>query len=376
MPDQSLPMPGGALPSSDILVPYSGGQVRISPEAQQAQKAASEFQKSFPDVVHQAGRKHNRLDVTTQRNLDELTIYMRQNRPKPAMVINLHPFELQFNADNYLLRGHTVPACEPGMPYNYRVIRGWRHDGGSYSEDGSRNFKPIVPIDVAGQFMREFNKRDNFGPGVIIYSGETHPDKVGQVETYDLMGRPITEAGQSVDYDEEDRPFPVDVQNNVMRAFVEIMKEVRIYRNEFYLGRVREAESWAKKGEKFTPLIQKSHHLMAQVLVAEMVIPTVPPEITGLATREQRGIAEQNCPSCQRPVSKGAYKCEHCANILDALAAFKDGAIEFEHGKIAMLPDEQLPKPKPSRKSAISGWPSALKSPRRTRRRKTNKTKC
>src|SRR5579864_8098748 len=36
-----------------------------------------------------------------------------------------------------------------------------------------------------------------------------------------------------------------------------------------------------------------------------------------------------------------AFKCVTCGHILDALAAFKDGAIEFEHAKVGLLPDEQ-----------------------------------
>ena len=342
MPDQSLPMPGGPLPSSDVVVPYNGGKnkVVISPEAQVAQKAANEFTRSF-DGFQGPNRKHNVLDAATQANLDELVVLMRQNRPKPATVINLHPFELQFNADNYLLRGHTVPACEPGMPYNYKAIRGWRHDGGSYNEDGSRKFKAILPIDVAGQFVREFNKNESYGPGVLIYLGDINPDKVGQVEVYDQMGRLITTEGEDFDFDEEDRKIPIKVRNPVFRSFTDLLKETRLRRNAFYLKRVKEAEAWVKKGEKFAPFVQNTHILMAQVLAAEKVIPAVPVEITGMATREQRGIAEENCPACQRPVQKGAYKCEHCSNILDALGAFLDGAIEFEHAKIGLLPEDK-----------------------------------
>ncbi len=183
----SLPMPGGPEPSSEVVVPYQGGVVRVPPDAQVASKAAAEFTNAFHGFQG-PGRKNNRLDAQTQSNLDELILQMRRDRPKPATVVNLHPFELQFNADNYLLRGHTIPACMPGMPFNYKAIRGWRHDGGSYNEDGSRKFKPITPVMVAGEFMREFNKVETFGPGVLIYLGDSHPDKTGTIETYDQMG--------------------------------------------------------------------------------------------------------------------------------------------------------------------------------------------
>lgn len=342
MSDHSLPMPGGPLPSRDVVVPYHGGKVTLEPEAQQMSKASAEFTSAFPDRIAQAGRKHNRLDPQTQANLDELMMQMRRDRPKPATVVNLHPFELQFNAENYLLRGHVIPACFPGMPFAHKTIRGWRHDGGSYNEDGSRKFKPITPIMVAGEFMREFSKIETFGPGVLIYLGDANPDKAGQVETYDTMGRLITVDKDGFDFDEEDRKIPIVYKDPVTASFPQMLKNLRTARNAFYLQQVRKAERWVKKGEKFAPFSQDYHIAMAQVLVADGLIPSVPEELTGLATREQRAIAENNCPSCQHAVKKGAYKCEHCANILDALAAFIDGAIEFEHAKMSLLSDEQF----------------------------------
>ena len=340
MPDQSLPMPGGALPSRDVVVPYQGGEVHISPEAQVAQRAATEYFNSFG---FQPGRKHNRLDTETQANLNELMLAMRRDRPKPATVINLHPFELQFNADNYLLRGHSIPACLPGMPYNYKAIRGWRHDGGSYNENGSRKFKAILPIDVAGQFAREFNKIETFGPGVLIYLGDSHPDKVGLVETYDPLGRLITVDKAGQDYDEEDRPIPVTLKEPVTRKFTDLLRELRKARNDFYLTRVQQADQWATKDNgKFSSWIQSSHRLMAEVLYHDGIIQSVPD--WKLSTRMEKGLAEDNCRGCGRPVIKKAHTCEHCGNVIDALAAFEDGAIQFDHAKISLLPDEEYAK--------------------------------
>jgi hypothetical protein len=338
---ESLPMPGGALPSKDIVVPYSGGEVRLSPEAQVAQKAAAEFTSSFQGYQGpNPNRKHNRLDGETQNNLDELVIYMRRNRPKPATIINLHPFELQFNADNILLRGHIIPPCLPGMPYSHKAIRGWRHDNGSYNENGSRKFKAILPIDVAGQFAREFNKIETFGPGVLIYTGDSHPDKVGQVETFDPMGRPITVDVKGEDFDEEDRPFEIVMKQPVMASFPELLRSMRDARNAFYMSRVQEADDWAKQQDgKARRWIQKSHRMMAEMLVAEGRLPFMPD--WGLSSKIQQGLAEDNCPSCQNPVKASAFKCVTCGHILDALAAFKDGAIEFDHAKVGLLPDEQ-----------------------------------
>lgn len=336
---ETMPMPGGPMPSSDVITPYDGGVVRMSPEAQVAAKASQEFSSSFTSFQPQS-RKHNRLDGETQNNLDELTAAMRRTRPKPAMVINLHPFELQFNADNFLLRGHSVPPCLPGMPYAYKAIRGWRHDGGMYNENGSRKFKPILPIDVAGQFAREFNKNETFGPGVIIYEGEAHPDKVGLVETYDPMGRLITLEQPGVEYDEEDKEIAVTLKVPVREPLLDIISTMRAKRNAFYLKQVQTADDWAKQQDgKARRWIQASHRRMAEILHADGVIPFIPD--WSLATRVEKGLSEENCSACGNPTKAGAYKCLTCGNILDALKALKEGDIQWGHAKINLLADEQ-----------------------------------
>lgn len=345
MSNRSLPMPGGEMPSSEIITPYQGGQVRMSPEAQVASRAASEFTQSFESTFDPSKRKYNRMDRASAQNLEELTVQMRRDRPKPATVINLHPFDLQFNADNYLLRGHVVPACLPGMPYSYKALRGWRHDGGSPNEDGSRRFKAILPIDVAGQFVREFNDEQTFGPGVLIYLGDSHPDKTGDVEIYDVKGRPITTEQDSFDVDEDDNRIPIKVKASVIQKFSDLLADLRQRRNAYYLRRVQTANDLASKdGGKFSSWIRHSDRLMAEVLYHEGIIDAVPG--WKLATKLDKGMSEKDCPSCQRPVQKNAYRCDNCSNILDALAAFKDGAIDFEHAKIALLPDDQFTEAK------------------------------
>lgn len=336
--EQSLPMPGGSMPASERIIPYQGGTVRQSPEAQVASRASSEFTQAFGDAKV---RKNNRLDPETQGNLDELQLAMRHNRPQAATVINLHPFDLQFNADNYLLRGHQIPACHPGQPYSHKAIRGWRHDGGSYNENGSRKFKPILPIDVAGQFVREFNLRETFGPGVLIYLGDSNPDKVGLIETYDPKGRLITVEQPGIDYDSEDKEISVIEKVPVKRQLTDLLKELRADRNDFYLSQVQLADDWARQQDgKARRFIQKTHRLMAEVLHAEGIIPVVPE--WSLSTKVEKGFADENCPSCQSPTKLGAYKCMTCNNILDALAAFKDGEIQWGHAKLNNLPDEKF----------------------------------
>ena len=156
----------------DVIVPYEGGQVVISEAAQAAAQAAQSWAAADPAMANSLRTgSPNKLDQTSALALKALEQQMRQTPPKPATVINLHPWPLTFGATCRFLRGITVPACEPGMPYAYLHIRGYRRDW-EYNEDGSLKFKPILPIQLAAEFVREFSNKDTYGGGVIIYEGD------------------------------------------------------------------------------------------------------------------------------------------------------------------------------------------------------------
>jgi hypothetical protein len=312
------------------------------------------FGQAFPQYEQALKKGVNNLDQDSQTNLNELRRQMRSSPPKPATVINLHPWPLTFGATNRFLRGITIPACEPGMPYAYHHIRGYRTDW-EYNENGTLKFKAILPIELAGQFVREFSNKDSYGGGVIIYEGEGNPEKVDLVESYDPIGRVQTIQKSVIVYDEENRPIQEMGEIPIRKKLNDLLVEARSQRNAAYLLRVRKADhDYNLPDGRGKWLINDTHPLMAEILFAEGVISEVPK--WNLASRFEQGLSENNCKSCGSPTKTDSYKCA-CGNILDPLAAYMDFAIEYGHAKMEMLASdewEQVEEEKLRRQSAKS----------------------
>lgn len=322
----------------ETIIPYQGGQVVMSEAAQEASRAAESWAAADPHLTNAIKKGVNNLDSDSQNNLNELARQMRATPPKPATVINLHPWPLSFGAANRFLRGITVPACEPGMSYAYHHIRGYRRDW-EYNENGTLRFKPILPIELAGQFVREFSNKDSYGGGVIIYEGEGNPEKVEMVEVYDPIGRVQTISKPVIVYDEENRPVQEMGEIPIRRKLLDLLAEARNSRNIFYMDRVQRADrDYRLPDGKGKWLINDTHKLMAEMLFAEGLITAVPE--WNLASRFEQGLSETNCKSCGSPTKTGSYKCS-CGNILSPLAAYLDYAIEFEHAKMEMLTSDE-----------------------------------
>lgn len=301
------------------------------------------FAEAFPEIVRQVTaprRGINPLDATSQQNLDDLFRQMRNTPPKPATVINLHPWPLSFGAADKFLRGVVVPACNPGMEFAYHHIRTWSADR-RYSEDCmSSVFTAILPIHKAGQFLRQFSDPEVYGGGVLIYQGEGHPNKVGKVETYSQDGRPITNPRKEREPQDEGADLEVIREVPVMRELSEMIADQRRRRNEFYLNAVQWADERFKSTDaKERKLVTPIHRMMAEMLVSENWIPTAPD--WNLTSRLEQGLADNNCKSCGNVVQKAAYKCSTCENILNPLEAYMDHAIEIDHAKMDTLTAEQ-----------------------------------
>jgi hypothetical protein len=331
----------------DQIVPYvdRAGQAQkvvISEAAQAAGKASQEFTHAFPEFAssksNPGARGVNNLDATSQHNKNEAERRLRANRPKPATVINLHPWPLTFGASDRFLRGITVPACHPGELYAYVHIRKTALDW-EYEENGSLDFQPVLPIQLAAEFMREFGGKDGYGGGVIIYEGEGHPDKMGEVETYDPLGRPLTVQRQGVENDgENDVQVVIDVP--IKRKLIDILQEKRVQRNQHYMDRVRKADNDYKRPDgKGKALINDTHLLMAETLHAEGFIPVLPD--WKLRTSLEAGLADENCPACGSARKVDAFKCS-CGHILDAFEAYQAGAIEWGHASMETMTVEEL----------------------------------
>jgi hypothetical protein len=337
--------------TTDTITPYKGPmEVHAGPlpkDPEQAAKVMSDAAVKFSSVFNEYERAikkgTNPLDEVTATNLNELKRQMRSTPPKPATVINLNPMDLEFGATNLYMRGIKVPACNPGMPYSKYHIRHWRHES-FYLEGGERNFRPILPIHMAAEFVREFSHKDNYGGGVIVCEGEINPEKLApdfEVETYDQMGRPITMDRQGVEYDEENHAIATIIQTPVRRRLHDLITESRSARNAFYRKQVRKAErDYRLPDGRGKANISEVHLLMAQVLHADGELPVMPD--WNLTSRMEQGLSDHNCKACGNVPREGAYKCQNCGNILNALEAYKDFAIEFDHAKMAMLTSDEL----------------------------------
>lgn len=338
--------------SSSPIIPYDGplkvhsGPMPTDPEqaARITTDAAVKFSQSFPEFERNAKRGQNPLDDATAGALNEWKRQMRATPPKPACVFNLNPFTLDFGMGDLYLRGIVVPAWSPGMPYPAKhVIRHPRHES-FYNEDGSRGFKTILPIHMAAEFLREYSHKDNYGGGVIICEGDVNPEKAGpdfEVELYDPMGRPIIRLQQGIEYDAENNPVPVELEIPIKRKLSDQFEEARKSRNAFYRKQVQKAEhDWRLPDGRGKQNVTAVHDLMADILVAEGLLAKKPD--WNLTSRLEEGLAGNDCKACGSTPKLGAYKCVTCGNILNALEAYKDFAIEFDHGKMAMLTSDEL----------------------------------
>jgi hypothetical protein len=298
---------------TEVLKPYSGPPA--TPDT---------FAQAFPQLETAIKKGVNNLDPESQASLNELMAQMRSNPPLPATVVNLHPWPLAFNYGSRILRGITIPACPPGQQFAHGFIRVWRKDW-KYNENGNLVFSAISPIQIAAEFVREFSNKDNDGGGVIIYQGEKNPGKVEQVELYDVLGRALTDQVQGYEYDEENNKQPVMMFKSKFGSFADLLKSAILVRNEIYFRKVQAADhDYKLPDNKGKRNITDKHRMMAEVLYAEGMITKLPE--WDLASRLDEGLSDSNCKACGRPVSVGGYKCTNCNNIIDVVAAFRDGA--------------------------------------------------
>jgi hypothetical protein len=260
---------------------------------------------------------------------------VRANPFPAATVINLHPWALQ-SSDTFL-RGIVIPACNPGQDFAYHHIRAWNHDK-QYSEDGTHFvFSAIKPIQKAAQFLIKFADPEMYGGGVIIYEGDRQPNKMDLVELYSPDGRLMSNGQDGYELDDEGNRIPIRLEIPVKGKLHEHLERARDSRNEFYLRRVTEADEWFKSQDskdrrKITPM----HRLMAEVLVAEGMLKEAPDWNLTSKLDKNKGEAKE-CKSCGSMIQGDPYRCTGCGNILKALEAFMDGAIEWGHAKLELL---------------------------------------
>jgi len=332
---------GGSRPAHEAVIPVQGGgEIRLSPEAQIAQKASLEFAKAFPDYERLVSGKRglNNLDPISAQNLEELRSQMRQTPPKPATIINLHPWPLMVPESRFL-RGLVVPACEPGMNFAYLHLRGWRYDW-RYDDDTTFKFGPILPIHQAGEFLRAFGNRDIYGGGILIYEGDGHPDNMGDVEVYDPLGRMQTFDQPGVEWDEEQHEVPIIRKVPIRKNFGDLLREARRIRNNFYLARVKRADQdYRLPDGRGKGMVTELHMKMADMLVAEGMISKVPE--WDLKGRMEEGLGDKNCPACGTAPKADTFKCGNCGHILNPYEAYMAGEIQYGHVAMDLMTSDE-----------------------------------
>ena len=302
---------------------------KMPPVPSDPRLASLEFSRAF-EMLEQAIKKGvNKLDPVSQGRLDEMLANVRQNPPRTATVVNINPWPLNITG-NRLLQGITVPACPPGARFAHTHIRGYRRDW-KYAEDGTLEFMVITPIKLAGEFVFGFSQndysRDNgVGGGVLIYEGENHPDKVGEVETYDAMGRLVTRDQHGIEYEGE-QPVPVIHKIPVKRDFQELLSKAIEDRNRYFFARVRKTAA-DYEDEKKRPLLSlELPLLMGQVLHAEGLLPE--PPRWALPNRLEQGLRDDNC-HCGAPRKVDALWCSECNHPFEPVECYQVGHITWE----------------------------------------------
>lgn len=327
----------------DMLVPYVNKdgvthQVVITEQAQQAAEAAQRWSEVDPSITNlltrAAAKGVNSLDPVSAQRKAEAERQIRMNPPKPATVVNLHPWPLTFGAGNPKLRGITVPPCLPGQICAFHVIRRRNILDWQYDEDGLLEFKAVRPIDLAAEFIREFGNRDAYGGGVLIYEGDTAPDKAAEVECYDPTGRIMTVSKHGVENDGE-QDVAVVYQVPIKKDFQELLDKARKQRNQYYMDRVRKADADYKRPDgRGKSLVTEVHMKMAEMLHGEGIIPIMPD--WNLQTSLEAGLADDSCPACGMARKLDSFRCG-CGHILDAFEAYQEGAIEWGHASMETM---------------------------------------
>lgn len=335
--------PGSRLAPEDIpaTIPYEGGAVIQTQQSAAAAAAAKEFAGAFPsyEAAFTGKKGINNIDPDSQARLNELRQRMRSSPPRPATVVNLHPWPLQFGGNDIFLRGIVVAACNPGQPFAHQHIRSYRV-AKQYKEDGTFEFYPILAIHMAGQFLRDFANADIYGGGIIIYEGESHPDKVKDVEVYDQTGRLVTVREMGTEYDEEDRAVRVPIDKPVRKNFADLLAQQTKVRNDFYLARVKKADQdYNRPDGRGKMLVSNLHCLMADVLFAEGIIAEVPK--WDLKGSFEQGLKDDPCPACGSFPKADSFKCMSCGHVLLPFDAYMNGAIEYGHASMELLTGDE-----------------------------------
>lgn len=285
-----------------------------------------EYAKTFG--VDDPTRGTSKLPPQTQQNLRELYAMMRRNPPKPVTLINMHPFVLTVNGVYH--RDIQVPACPPGTPYIKYVIRRWKYTRDPYEEENTicYRFRPVYPIDLATDFLREYAHMG----GIVVYEGETAPEKVKDIAQWNIDGSPVMEVVEMPDGPAETQKF---------ESYQEAFERARGIRDAYYDSCVKEAEAkWSDPSGKLRLEVSDMDEWMAEVLFLDGK--RAKRADFKRLTRQEAGLSEMVCPNCKARPNQDALTCTNCnLYVFDPVAAYQNAVIEYGHPSMDRLDAEQ-----------------------------------
>lgn len=298
----------------------------------------------------QVPRAYAEFNGQTLQNMEQLERRMQMSPPPSGWVVNLHPWHIRTNAGR--LMREAVPACEyievgaDEPSFSYLEIP-WHEIDMRPQVDGSYACDPIEPIVQAGQFMREGNTNELWGPGVFVYEGPKTPEEMWaenpEIQVFTDRGWPVTTKVKAKVRQRGSREL-VDGERllPVRKTFREVFQEIRTRRNEAYMRLVREADEklHAAKPEQRNWHLSGTLRLMARMLVAERLLPKLP--AWNLETTLDVGEEAEKCKRCRTAKKKDAVVCHACGTPYDLIQALKDGLIDFDYMGIKFLEPEQL----------------------------------
>ena len=343
-------------------------------EAQNAIRATITEETGGPDrslaTIHGQGGHVKRWDPITAGNLDRLEASMSLNPPARAWVVALHPWTISVNGGR-MMRDTVPPAAleifdgdklaiyRHKTQYTPDLVQGGKNGVGVLEipwfepdmkpeENGSYTAMPSLPIEQAGQYAREGNSNDLWGPGVVIYDGDIAPDEMWlaneTVSLFDPLGKP-----QVIQKEENVMPRgsrvpvrrPVDVP--ITGKFRDVIKQIDEARLARYLILVNEAnDNWmtteGKQKKWYTSL---NTRLMAQVLFKMKRIKELPP--WAMETNLSAVPAGEKCIHCGEERTAGRLVCSG-GWPYDPLAAFEANMVQFDHIAVQGLSGEKLDK--------------------------------
>jgi hypothetical protein len=290
------------------------------------------------------------FNAATLQNMAILEDDMARNPPKSGWVLNLHPWAIRTNSGR--LMRDVVPRCEileigQDEP-NWAFLEiPWHEIDMRPQVDASYSCAPILPIVQAGQYMREGNTNELWGPGIMIYEGLKSPEEMwdenAEIQVFTDRGWPITSKVKAMIRQRGSRePVPGERLVPVTKPFREIYKELRQRRNDAYLRLVKEVDDHyhGAEGKEKRWYLNAYVRAMAQMLVAERLLPKLP--AWNLETMIEAGLTEESCKRCGAARQRGAISCQKCNTPFDIVAALKAGFIDFDYPGIRFLAPEQL----------------------------------